>query len=60
MPYAYVSVEGPVVAARPIDRNRDLEPLARRSVGTEVGKVGERWEANPLTFIRQASAQAIA
>jgi hypothetical protein len=36
MPYRYVSVEGPVVAARPID-DGEVEPLARRYLGTQIG-----------------------
>lgn len=36
MPYRYASVEGPVVAARPIE-DGEVEPLARRYLGTEIG-----------------------
>jgi nitroimidazol reductase NimA-like FMN-containing flavoprotein (pyridoxamine 5'-phosphate oxidase superfamily) len=36
-PYRYVSVEGPIVAIEASDIERDLRPLARRYLGTEVG-----------------------
>ncbi len=36
-PYKYVSVEGPVVALRPADRERDARPLAHRYLGAELG-----------------------
>ena len=36
-PYAYVSVEGPVVAIGKADVERDLRPIARRYLGTEGG-----------------------
>lgn len=36
-PYKYVSVEGPIVAIEPSDRERDLRPLARRYLGPERG-----------------------
>jgi nitroimidazol reductase NimA-like FMN-containing flavoprotein (pyridoxamine 5'-phosphate oxidase superfamily) len=36
-PYRYVSVEGPVVAIEPCDRERDLRPIARRYLGVEGG-----------------------
>jgi hypothetical protein len=35
-PYRYVSVGGPVVAARPAD-DSDVEPIARRYLGTRMG-----------------------
>lgn len=34
-PYKYVSVEGPVVATEPADRERDTRPMARRYLGAE-------------------------
>ena len=36
-PYRYVSVEGPVVAIEPADRERDTRPLAHRYLGKELG-----------------------
>ncbi len=36
-PYAYVSVEGEVLAIEAVDVERDLRPLARRYLGTEGG-----------------------
>jgi nitroimidazol reductase NimA-like FMN-containing flavoprotein (pyridoxamine 5'-phosphate oxidase superfamily) len=36
-PYAYVSVEGPVVDIRAADRERDLRPMAHRYLGREQG-----------------------
>jgi PPOX class probable F420-dependent enzyme len=36
-PYRYVSVEGPIVAIEPSDRERDARPLARRYLGPELG-----------------------
>lgn len=36
-PYQYVSVEGPVVAIEPADRERDARPLAHRYLGKELG-----------------------
>lgn len=36
VPYRYVSVDGPVVAARPI-QDGDLERIARRYLGTRMG-----------------------
>jgi hypothetical protein len=36
-PYKYVSVEGPIVSTRPVDRDRDLRPIARRYLGNEQG-----------------------
>ena len=37
-PYQYVSVEGPVVHVGPVDRARDVLPLAERYLGPELGK----------------------
>ena len=36
-PYQYVSVEGPVVAVEPSDRERDARPMAHRYLGKEFG-----------------------
>lgn len=36
-PYKYVSVEGPVVAIEPADRERDARPMAHRYLGPELG-----------------------
>lgn len=36
-PYRYVSVEGPVVAIEPADRERDARPMAHRYLGPELG-----------------------
>jgi PPOX class probable F420-dependent enzyme len=36
-PYQYVSVEGPVVAIEPADRERHARPMARRYLGAELG-----------------------
>ena len=36
-PYKYVSVEGPIVAIEVADLERDVRPLARRYLGSEMG-----------------------
>jgi hypothetical protein len=36
-PYSYVSIEGPVVHVGPVDRARDVLPLAVRYLGPELG-----------------------
>lgn len=36
-PYQYVSVEGPIIAFDPVDRERDLRPVAQRYLGVEGG-----------------------
>ena len=36
-PYKYVSVEGPVVAIEPADRERDRRPMAHRYLGAQRG-----------------------
>ena len=36
-PYRYVSVEGPITAIEAVDVERDLRPLAHRSLGAEEG-----------------------
>src|SRR5262245_34977759 len=36
-PYKYVSVEGPVVAIEPADREKDGRPMARRYLGEKLG-----------------------
>jgi len=36
-PYQYVSVEGPIVAIEPADRERHTRPMARRYLGSELG-----------------------
>jgi PPOX class probable F420-dependent enzyme len=36
-PYRYVSVEGPIVAIEPADRERHARPMARRYLGAEPG-----------------------
>jgi nitroimidazol reductase NimA-like FMN-containing flavoprotein (pyridoxamine 5'-phosphate oxidase superfamily) len=38
MPYAYVSVEGPIVSIEPCDRDRDALPMAQRYLGAELGR----------------------
>jgi nitroimidazol reductase NimA-like FMN-containing flavoprotein (pyridoxamine 5'-phosphate oxidase superfamily) len=37
-PYKYVSVEGRIVAIDPVDRDRDVRPLAHRYLGAEAGE----------------------
>lgn len=37
IPYQYVSVEGPVLAVEPADRERDARPMAQRYLGKELG-----------------------
>jgi len=37
VPYAYVSVEGPITSIEPADRERDTLPIAQRYLGTELG-----------------------
>ena len=37
VPYAYVSVEGPITSIEPADRTRDTLPIAQRYLGTELG-----------------------
>ena len=37
-PYQYVSVEGPVVHVGPVDRARDVRPIAHRYLGPELGE----------------------
>lgn len=45
-PYRYVSVEGPVVEARPTDLEGDLLPMAIRYLGEEVGaRYAHGWAA---------------
>lgn len=36
-PYQYVSIEGPVLALDPADRERDTRPMAHRYLGRELG-----------------------
>jgi nitroimidazol reductase NimA-like FMN-containing flavoprotein (pyridoxamine 5'-phosphate oxidase superfamily) len=36
-PYKYVSIEGPVLAIEPADRERDTRPMAHRYLGRELG-----------------------
>ncbi|MEB2346298.1 MAG: pyridoxamine 5'-phosphate oxidase family protein [Deltaproteobacteria bacterium] len=36
-PYQYVSIEGPIVAIEPADRERHARPMARRYLGAELG-----------------------
>lgn len=36
-PYQYVSIEGPVLAIEPADRERHARPMARRYLGRELG-----------------------
>jgi nitroimidazol reductase NimA-like FMN-containing flavoprotein (pyridoxamine 5'-phosphate oxidase superfamily) len=38
VPYAYVSVEGPIVSVEPADRDRDALPMAQRYLGQELGR----------------------
>jgi len=38
-PYKYVSVEGPVIAIEAMDLERDLRPLARRYLGSQLGDI---------------------
>ena len=35
--YQYVSVEGPIVDVRPVDKEKDGRPMARRYFGPELG-----------------------
>jgi nitroimidazol reductase NimA-like FMN-containing flavoprotein (pyridoxamine 5'-phosphate oxidase superfamily) len=37
VPYAYVSVEGPITSIEPADRERDTLPIAQRYLGSELG-----------------------
>lgn len=37
VPYRYVSVEGPIVETRSVDREADARPMARRYLGKELG-----------------------
>lgn len=37
VPYAYVSVEGPITSIEPADRMRDTLPIAQRYLGSELG-----------------------
>jgi hypothetical protein len=36
-PYKYVSVEGPITGIDAVDLEKDLRPIARRYLGTELG-----------------------
>ncbi|HIG48393.1 MAG TPA: hypothetical protein EYQ20_18910 [candidate division Zixibacteria bacterium] len=36
-PYRYVSVEGPIVAREPAQTERDILPMAKRYLGSEMG-----------------------
>ena len=38
IPYAYVSIEGPILAIEPADRDRDTLPIAQRYLGQELGQ----------------------
>jgi nitroimidazol reductase NimA-like FMN-containing flavoprotein (pyridoxamine 5'-phosphate oxidase superfamily) len=38
VPYAYVSVEGPIVSIEASDRDRDALPIAQRYLGAELGR----------------------
>jgi nitroimidazol reductase NimA-like FMN-containing flavoprotein (pyridoxamine 5'-phosphate oxidase superfamily) len=57
-PYQYVSVEGPVVAIEPADRERHTRPMARRYLGVELGDryveatAGERDAAGGSVVVR--------
>ena len=37
VPYRYVSVEGPIVETRQVDRESDVRVMARRYLGKELG-----------------------
>ena len=37
VPYRYVSVEGPIVETRQVDREADVRTMARRYLGKELG-----------------------
>jgi PPOX class probable F420-dependent enzyme len=37
LPYKYVSVEGPITTIEKSDVERDIRPMARRYLGTEMG-----------------------
>jgi nitroimidazol reductase NimA-like FMN-containing flavoprotein (pyridoxamine 5'-phosphate oxidase superfamily) len=57
-PYQYVSVEGPIVAIEPSDRERHARPMARRYLGAELGDryveatTGEREAAGGSIVVR--------
>lgn len=57
-PYQYVSVEGPIVAIEPADRERHARPMARRYLGQELGDryveatAGEREAAGGSMLVR--------
>jgi len=57
-PYQYVSVEGPIVAIEPSDRERHARPMARRYLGAELGDryveatAGERDAAGGSVVVR--------
>ena len=58
VPYQYVSVEGPVVAIEPADRERHARPMAHRYLGKELGDqyvaatAGEREAAGGSVVVR--------
>ncbi len=53
LPYRYVSVEGPVTEARPMDPELDLKPLAQRYLGTHLGDLytAAMSGLGPTTFV---------
>jgi Pyridoxamine 5'-phosphate oxidase len=53
VPYRFVSVEGPVTEARPMDPELDLKPLAQRYLGTHLGDLytAAMSGLGPTTFV---------
>ena len=56
-PYKYVSIEGPIIAIEPADRERDRRPLARRYLGADAGdayieETRDEHAANVLVRVR--------
>jgi nitroimidazol reductase NimA-like FMN-containing flavoprotein (pyridoxamine 5'-phosphate oxidase superfamily) len=58
LPYQYVSVEGPIVAIEPADRERHARPMAHRYLGKDLGDqyvvatAGERDAAGGSVVVR--------
>jgi nitroimidazol reductase NimA-like FMN-containing flavoprotein (pyridoxamine 5'-phosphate oxidase superfamily) len=60
--YRYVSVEGPIVDARPADLERDRRPLAHRYLGKELGDLylkGESGDGDLVFTMRPARWRTI-
>ncbi len=51
-PYRYVSVEGPVTSAGPVDLNRDIAPMAVRYLGEEPGAAYTRLISDTSGYVR--------